>query len=148
MNEIAETGFWNGETAHNHHVHSENLSQWIYDFCLKHNINTATDFGCGLGEYLAKLSPILSDSPKREIIIRLAHPHEVITTLDGEILELSTSDLVIADHKQPLALAGIKGGQAAEITQQTQNIVLESANFYPTLIRRASKKIKITTSSP
>ena len=59
MNEIAETGFWNGETAHNHHVHSENLSQWIYDFCLKHEIKYVTDFGCGLGEYLAKLSPIM-----------------------------------------------------------------------------------------
>lgn len=59
MNEIAETGYWNGETAHNHHVHSENLAQWIYDFCLKNKINSVTDFGCGLGEYLAKLSPIV-----------------------------------------------------------------------------------------
>lgn len=59
MNEIANTGFWNGETAHNHHVHSEKLAQWIYDFCLKNQIQTATDFGCGLGEYLLKLSPIL-----------------------------------------------------------------------------------------
>ncbi len=56
MNEIAETGFWNGETAHNHHVHSENLSQWIYDFCLKNEIQSVADFGCGLGEYLLKLS--------------------------------------------------------------------------------------------
>lgn len=59
MKEIANTGFWNGETAHNHHVHSENLSQWIYDFCLKNDLKTATDFGCGLGEYLLKLSNIL-----------------------------------------------------------------------------------------
>lgn len=59
MSEISNTGFWNGETAHNHHVHSENLSQWIYDFCIKKKINSATDFGCGLGEYLAKLSPII-----------------------------------------------------------------------------------------
>ena len=50
MNEIANTGFWNGETAHNHHVHSENLSQWIYDFCVKKKIQSVTDFGCGLGE--------------------------------------------------------------------------------------------------
>lgn len=59
MKEIANTGFWNGETAHNHHVHSEKLAQWIYDFCLKNKINSVTDFGCGLGEYLAKLSPIV-----------------------------------------------------------------------------------------
>ena len=92
-----------------------------------------------------KLSPILSDSPKREIIIRLAHPHEAITTLDGEILELSTSDLVIADHEQPVALAGIKGGRAAEITQQTQNIVLESANFDGVTVRKTSRLYQLIT---
>ena len=59
MNEIANTGFWNGETAHNHHVHSENLSQWIYDFCESKKIKSLTDFGCGLGNYLKDLSPIL-----------------------------------------------------------------------------------------
>lgn len=58
-NEISKTGFWNGETAHNHHVHSENLSQWIYDFCIKYDVMSVTDFGCGLGEYLAKLKPIV-----------------------------------------------------------------------------------------
>lgn len=62
MNEIAETGFWNGETAHHHHVHSENLAQWIYDFCLKNKIESVADFGCGLGEYLAKLKPIVKYS--------------------------------------------------------------------------------------
>jgi hypothetical protein len=60
MKEIANTGFWNGDTAHNHHVHSENLSQWIYDFCVKKKIQSVSDFGCGLGEYLAKLSPIVA----------------------------------------------------------------------------------------
>ncbi len=60
MKEIANTGFWNGDTAHNHHVHSENLSQWIYDFCLENKILSVTDFGCGLGEYLLKLSPIVA----------------------------------------------------------------------------------------
>lgn len=59
MNEISNTGFWDGETAHNHHVHSEELAQWIYDFCIKHDVMSVTDFGCGLGEYLAKLKPIV-----------------------------------------------------------------------------------------
>jgi hypothetical protein len=62
MNEISKTGFWDGETAHNHHVHSEQLAQWIYDFCIKHDIMSVTDFGCGLGEYLAKLKPIVFNS--------------------------------------------------------------------------------------
>lgn len=58
MKEISNTGFWDGETAHNHHVHSLELSNWIYDFCLKNKIKYVTDFGCGLGEYLLKISPI------------------------------------------------------------------------------------------
>lgn len=60
MKEISKTGFWNGETAHNHHVHSEKLAQWIFDFCKSNNVDSVTDFGCGLGEYLAKISPIVT----------------------------------------------------------------------------------------
>lgn len=89
MNEIAETGYWNGETAHNHHVHSENLSQWIYDFCLKHEIKYVTDFGCGLGEYLLKLSPILSGAIGVEGSIPKQTKFDNIVELDltSEILD-------------------------------------------------------------
>ncbi len=51
MNEISKTGYWNGETAHHHHVHSEKLSEWICNFILEQGIETMTDFGCGLGQY-------------------------------------------------------------------------------------------------
>jgi tryptophanyl-tRNA synthetase len=55
MKEISETGYWNGETAHIHHVHSKELSEWICDF-LKEDKNKITyDFGCGLGNYLKDL---------------------------------------------------------------------------------------------
>ena len=100
MKEIAETGYWNGETAHNHHIHSENLSQWIYDFCLKNKINYVTDFGCGLGEYLLKLSPILDYAIGVEGSIPKQAKFDNIYQLDlttdlrrGDIL---TSDLVIS----------------------------------------------------
>ena len=99
MREIANTGFWNGETAHNHHVHSENLSQWIYDFCIKKKIQSVTDFGCGLGEYLAKLSPIVNNAigvegsiPKQakfEYIIQ----SDLTTDLKSKAF---TSDLIIS----------------------------------------------------
>ena len=47
MKEISETGYWNGETAHIHHVHSKELSEWICDF-LKEDKNKITyDFGVG-----------------------------------------------------------------------------------------------------
>jgi len=51
MSEISNTGFWNGETAHHHHVHSEKLSEWICKFIIEQQIETMTDFGCGLGQY-------------------------------------------------------------------------------------------------
>jgi hypothetical protein len=55
MSEISNTGFWNGETAHHHHVHSDKLSEWICEFAKKNNIVNVTDFGCGLGRYLNDL---------------------------------------------------------------------------------------------
>lgn len=57
MKEIKETGYWDGETAHIHHVHSEELSEWICKF-LKKNVSLSTpirDYGSGLGNYLKDL---------------------------------------------------------------------------------------------
>jgi len=55
MKEISETGYWNAETAHLHHVHSKELSEWICTF-LKRGGNTPIyDFGAGLGSYLKDL---------------------------------------------------------------------------------------------
>jgi hypothetical protein len=99
MNEIANTGFWNGETAHNHHVHSDNLSQWIYDFCIKKKIQSVTDFGCGLGEYLSKLSPIVNNAIGVEGSIPKQAKFEYI--IQGDLTtdlksKAFTSDLVIS----------------------------------------------------
>jgi hypothetical protein len=99
MKEIANTGFWNGETAHNHHVHSEKLSQWIYDFCIKKKIQSVTDFGCGLGEYLSKLSPIVNNAIGVEGSIPKQAKFEYI--IQGDLTtdlksKAFTSDLVIS----------------------------------------------------
>lgn len=51
MSEISKTGYWNGETAHHHHVHSDKLSEWICKFIIEQEIVTMIDFGCGLGQY-------------------------------------------------------------------------------------------------
>lgn len=51
MSEISKTGYWNGETAHHHHVHSEKLSEWICEFIKEKLIIDVVDFGCGLGNY-------------------------------------------------------------------------------------------------
>jgi hypothetical protein len=53
---INENGYWNGETAHEHHVHSPELSAWICDFLKGHEHHQLYDMGCGLGNYLLDLS--------------------------------------------------------------------------------------------
>jgi len=51
MQLISDTGFWDGTTAHLHHIHSEGVSAYICEFIRSNNITTVTDFGCGLGNY-------------------------------------------------------------------------------------------------
>jgi hypothetical protein len=53
---INKNGFWNGETAHEHHVHSPELSAWICDFLKGEEHHQLYDMGCGLGNYLLDLS--------------------------------------------------------------------------------------------
>ncbi|XOB40478.1 MAG: phenylalanine--tRNA ligase subunit beta [Candidatus Nealsonbacteria bacterium] len=80
-----------------------------------------------------------------KIIVRRAKKGEKIITLDNERYELDKDVLVIADSKNPLAIAGIKGGKRAEIDKKTKTIVLESANFNQRVVRRGSKKIDLKT---
>ncbi len=80
-----------------------------------------------------------------KIIVRRAKKREKIITLDNERYELDKDVLVIADSKNPLAIAGIKGGKRAEIDKKTKTIVLESANFNQRVVRRGSKKIDLRT---
>jgi len=81
----------------------------------------------------------------KKIIVRKAKRGEKITTLDNEFCELDDNILVIADSKDPLALAGTKGGKKAEISDKTKSIVLESANFSIQAIRKTVKKTNIVT---
>src|SRR5437762_1407695 len=54
--------------------------------------------------------------------------------------KLSTDDLVIADAKKPVALAGVMGGFDSMITEQTKNVLIESAWFDPATVRRMGKR--------
>lgn len=87
----------------------------------------------------------LSFAHSPQIIVRNAKPQETLTTLDGVKRALLPSDLVIADEKNALALAGVMGGQGSEVQAQTQKILLESAYFDPSTIRRTSKKHNLST---
>ncbi len=79
------------------------------------------------------------------IIIRRAKVGERIKLLDGEEKILTSNDLVIADSKKALALAGIKGGIDAEISQNTKVIVLEAASFNARNIRKSRIRLGLKT---
>lgn len=80
-----------------------------------------------------------------KIIVRRAKEGEKITTLDGEEYKLNENILVIADGKEPLAIAGIKGGNKAEISKNTKTVILESANFDSVSTRKSSKALNLRT---
>ena len=82
-----------------------------------------------------------------KIIVRRAKAGEKIVTLDGVERQLNPSILVIADAQRAVAIAGIMGGQATEVTAKTKRILLESAYFDPVLIRRAGRTLGLTSDS-
>src|SRR6202167_4092800 len=76
----------------------------------------------------------------RRLIIRRARPAETLKTLDGVERKLSTEDLVVADAKKPVGLAGVMGGDDTMITEKTRNIVIESAWWDPGIVRKMSRR--------
>jgi len=79
------------------------------------------------------------------IVVRRAKDGERFTTLDGQQRTLTNEMLMIADENKGIALAGIMGGQNSEINEQTVDVLLESACFNPTNIRRTSKALGLRT---
>lgn len=81
------------------------------------------------------------------IVVRQAKNGEMLTTLDGQQHTLTQDMLVICDALKPIALAGIMGGLATEITDATSTVLIESAFFDPVCTRRASRMLGIVTES-
>lgn len=73
-----------------------------------------------------------------KIVVRDAKEGEVLETLDGEERKLQTTDLVITDGTRAIALGGVMGGKNTEVSEETKNIILESAYFNTTSVRRTS----------
>jgi phenylalanyl-tRNA synthetase beta chain len=84
---------------------------------------------------------------QEELNVRRAKSNEKITTLDGETRLLSPEILVIADKFSPVAIAGVMGGKATEVTFKTRNILLESAIFNSILVRRGRQKLGLQSES-
>jgi phenylalanyl-tRNA synthetase beta chain len=79
------------------------------------------------------------------IVVRRAKKNEELRTLDGTLRKLDPADLVIADGKRGVALAGIMGGEETEVTPQTTSVLLEAANFEPVGILRSSERHSLRT---
>ncbi|MDN3398826.1 phenylalanine--tRNA ligase subunit beta [Psychrobacter sp. APC 3426] len=86
-----------------------------------------------------------ADTIVGDIVVRLAEPSETITLLNEQTITLTGDELVIADDKSALALAGIMGGQRSSVTDSTTNIVLESAFFSPLAIAARARRFGLHT---
>ena len=81
----------------------------------------------------------------QRIVVRRAAKGEQIKTLDGVERKLDDTMLVIADAERPVALAGIMGGEDSEISQQTSDVLIESAYFNPDSVRQTARKLGMDT---
>jgi len=84
----------------------------------------------------------LSDS---KIVVKTLNKEQKFTTLDSKERSMLPSDLMICDGEKPVAIAGIMGGENSEVTSNTKNIVIESAYFSPSSVRKTAKHLNIST---
>ena len=82
-----------------------------------------------------------------KIVVRRAKAGETMSTLDGTAREINPDMLMIADGRRPVAVAGVMGGAGSEIRDVTKTVLLESAYFKPSDIRKTSKKLGLSTDS-
>ncbi len=81
------------------------------------------------------------------ITVRAAAAGETIRTLDGQDRTLASDALVIADDERAIALAGVMGGEATEVSEGTVDILLESACFDPASTSRTSRRLGLMSES-
>ena len=84
---------------------------------------------------------------EKKILVRQAENGEKLTTLDGAVRDLAAEDIVITVGGQPVALAGVMGGENTEITDSSTSVALESAIFDGTSIRKTSQKFNLRSES-
>ena len=82
-----------------------------------------------------------------KIIVRQAGNQTKFTTLDGEERKISKDTLLIWDAEKPVAIAGVMGGGNTEVSDSTVNILLESAYFQPSSVRRTSRTLGLSSES-
>jgi phenylalanyl-tRNA synthetase beta chain len=85
------------------------------------------------------------DKVNGDIVVRRARKGEVMKTLDQTDRALEPDDIVIADQRGAVALAGVMGGAGSEVSGSTRQVLLEAATFDPRSIRRTSKRLGLTS---
>lgn len=83
----------------------------------------------------------------KKIIVKSTEQEKEFITLDSKVRKLPQNTLMICDAKREVAIAGIMGGENSEINPSTKNILIESAYFNPSSIRRTSKALQLSTDS-
>lgn len=86
-----------------------------------------------------------ADKVSGGLVVRRAQKGEIIVTIDSQKFNLDSEVLVIADAKQPLAIAGIKGGKSSEVTSSTKRILVEAAHFESTNVYKTSRNLALRT---
>ncbi|MFK7823000.1 MAG: phenylalanine--tRNA ligase subunit beta [Oligoflexales bacterium] len=79
------------------------------------------------------------------IEVRSATLGETLSTLDGNTVELDPGDLLICDSTKSVGLAGIMGGANSEVKSDTSDLIIEVAHFFPTQVRKTSKRLGLHT---
>ncbi len=79
------------------------------------------------------------------IVVKNAAKGERFTTLDGKTHQLTGSELMICDGEKSVAIAGVMGGLNSEISLNTKTVLLESAYFSPTSVRKTAKRLGISS---
>lgn len=133
-------------------VHITDSPMWLQEKLISiglrpiNNIVDITNFV--MMEYGHPLHAFDYDKVKgNKVVIRQAENDGKFYALDEETYTLKESDLVIADEQDPIALAGIIGGNNSHITSKTKTIILEAANFLYASVRNTAERLKISTDS-
>ncbi|MBD3251219.1 phenylalanine--tRNA ligase subunit beta [Candidatus Uhrbacteria bacterium] len=82
-----------------------------------------------------------------EIHVRLATAKEKMKALDGHAYQLDDRSLIVADAERPVAVAGVMGGEATGVDENTEEVILECATFEPVSVRRTARRLNLYSDS-
>jgi phenylalanyl-tRNA synthetase beta chain len=85
------------------------------------------------------------DVEENTIVVRRGSLEDKLKTLDGNDVSIKAGDILICDAKRPIGLAGVMGGENSEVKDDTDNIIVEVAEFDPGQIRKTSKRVGLHT---